>query len=62
MIFVSLDLCELGIKLFSQNALFIFVSVSMAADVVKTVKDIYGPSRFLAIGENPASITSIHVR
>ena len=34
------DLRELVINLFSQNTQFIFLSVSMAADIVKTVKDI----------------------
>jgi translation initiation factor 4A len=56
-------LCELVLKLFSQNTQFIFMSVSMAADIVKTAKDLsHDPSRFLTIGEKSASITPIFVR
>ena len=63
MSFTYLDLCELVIKPFPQNTQYIFLSISMAADIVKTAKDIsHDPSRFLTIGEKAALITPIHVR
>jgi superfamily II DNA/RNA helicase len=50
-------------KLLPRNIQFTFLSVSMAADMVKTAKDLsHDPSRFLTIGENSASISPIHVR
>lgn len=64
MIFTCFDLCELVIKLFSQNTQYIFLSVSMAANIAKTAKDLsHDPSRFLTIGEKKsASTTRHHVR
>ena len=55
--------CKLVIKLLPEHIQLIFLSVSMAADTVKTAKDLsHDPSRFLTVGEKSASITPIHVR
>ena len=63
MIFIYFDLCELVLRLFSQNTQFIFLSVSMAADIANTAKDLsHDPSRFLTIGEQSALTTHLHVR
>jgi superfamily II DNA/RNA helicase len=63
MILTFLDLCKLVIKLLPQDIQFVFLSVSMAGDIVKTAKGLSHPSRSLTIvGENSAPITPIHVR